>query len=356
MLHAVIMAGGSGTRFWPASRERRPKQLLALTGDRSMLQQTVDRLEGLVPPHRIWIVTNERLVAAVAEQLPELPAGRIVGEPCKRDTAPCIGLAAWLVQSEDPQATMVVTPADHVIRPAERFQEAVARADELVQEDAERLVTFGIRPSYPAEAFGYIERGEPIGTGGVYRVNHFREKPSREIAQQYLQAGCFYWNAGIFVWRAAAILKELARYEPEMCRRLDAIGRSIGRPEFPQTLSDQFGQIRGKSIDYAVMEKADKVLVMEAPFQWDDVGSWQAMARLQDADANGNTSVGRVVAVDSQNCILFGSPDHLIATLGVRDLIVVHTGKATLVMNRSQEEHVRRIVSELQERAWTEFL
>src|SRR3954453_1130015 len=205
MLHAVIMAGGTGTRFWPASRNDAPKQLLQLVGEQTMLWQTVDRLGDLAPKDRQLIVTNKRLVETIRGQLPDLPETAIVGEPCKRDTAPCIGLAALLVSRKDPDATMVVMPADHVIRPPEVFQAAIRQAANLVESSPERIVTFGIKPSYPAEIFGYIHRGERLPEGdaqsATFRVQKFKEKPDAATAKNYVTSGEYYWNSGIFVWR-----------------------------------------------------------------------------------------------------------------------------------------------------------
>lgn len=279
MLHAMIMAGGSGTRFWPASRHATPKQLLPLAGDQTMIQATVHRLGNLVPMSRLLVVTGERLVAAVASQLPGLPAASIIGEPCRRDTAPAIGLAAAIIAQQDADATLIVMPADHVIAPDSVFQHAITQAAELVAADPRRIVTFGIRPSYPAESFGYIERGESIpGRDGapVFQVRCFREKPNAAVAQQYVQAGRYYWNSGIFVWQARTILEALQRFEPDMHARLTTIAESLETDRFPATFHHEFAAIRGKSIDYAVMEHYDNVVVIEAPFAWDDLGSWRA--------------------------------------------------------------------------------
>src|SRR3954451_11204088 len=222
MLHAIIMAGGSGTRFWPASRNETPKQLLKLVGDSTMLRQTFDRLDNLVPCERRMVVTNKRLVPATREQLPELSAGSIVGEPCKRDTAPCIGLAALLISRKDPEATMLVMPADHVIKPAAKFQAAVREAIELVEAAPGRIVMFGIKPTYPAEVFGYIHRGERLGTAGsAFKVRQFKEKPDAVAAQKYLDSGEYYWNSGIFVWRAKTILDALRQRQPKMLAQLE---------------------------------------------------------------------------------------------------------------------------------------
>lgn len=365
MLHAIIMAGGSGTRFWPESRDLRPKQLLRFVGERSMIQATADRLQGLVPPERMLVATNAKLAAAISEQLPELPAEAILGEPCKRDTAPCIGLAALIVSRHDPEATMAVMPSDHVIGPDEAFQGAIEFAAALVEESPKRIVTFGIRPTYPAEIFGYIERGEPLQTAAAkkhdalapaFQVRQFREKPKADAARAYVESGNFYWNSGIFVWRAATILYALKEHQPEMFERLRQIAESFGKPDYPSVLKREFTAIRGVSIDYAVMEHASDVAVIEAPYRWDDVGSWQALARLHGVDENGNTVIGKHLAVNTSGTIVRGPADHLIVTLGLKDCVVVHTPDATLVANKHDEESIRQVVKLLQEKGWTELL
>lgn len=365
MLHAVIMAGGSGTRFWPESRADWPKQLLPLSGTRSLIQDTVDRLTALVPPERILIVTATRLVEVVRRQLPELPPQSVLGEPCKRDTAPCIGLAAFQISRRDPKATLAVMPADHAILPARALRDAVACAADLVEQEPGRIVTFGIKPTYPAESFGYIERGRllasPRLSGGevcnVYEVARFREKPPAAVAREYLAAGRFYWNSGIFVWKASTILAALEKHQPDLFARLQTIAAADGTSEFQSTFEREFAAIRGISIDYAVMEHARGVAVIEAPFTWDDVGSWQAMARLRGVDPEGNTiAAEKHVEVNTTGTIIRSTDEHLIATVGLKDMIVVHTPGATLVANRHDEEAIRRIVKLLEERGWKEYL
>jgi len=359
MLHAVIMAGGSGTRFWPESRKASPKQLLRLVGDATMLQQTVSRLGGLVPPERVLIVTNQRLVEPISEQLPQLPQDSILGEPCKRDTAPCIGLAAIHCSREDDDATMVVMPADHVISPDEKFQEAIRQATALVDEQPERIVTFGIPPSYPAETFGYIERGEQLGSGGAapaHRVATFREKPDRQTAEQYLETGKFYWNSGIFIWKAKTILEALQERQPKMFAHLQAIAAAWGKPNFDEVFQREFEAIEPISIDYAVMEQAKEVYVIEAPYDWDDLGNWQSLARLRGTDEQWNTIVGRHLGLETTGTIVRSSEDHLVVTLGLEDCIVVHTPDATLVASKEREEDIRQIVKELEQRGWDDVL
>lgn len=358
-LFALVMAGGAGTRFWPASRAARPKQLLRLRGTRTMIQETMDRLNGLVPTARRLVLTQHSLVPAIVEQLPELPPPAIVGEPCKRDTAPCIGLAALWIARRDPQATMLVLPADHIIRAVPAFHQAVERGWRLVDADPGRIVTFGIPPSYPAEVFGYVERaGEPLDAElpAAYPVRQFREKPRRPQAEEFLRAGTFSWNSGIFLWRAATILAALQEYEPEMFGHLQKIAAAFDSPDFARILADEFAALRGKSIDYAVLERHERVCMIEAPFDWDDVGNWSALPRLAGTDAAGNTVQANHLGIDSRGCVVHGADGHLIVTIGVQDLIVVQTPDATLVASRQDEEKIREVVKQLSERGADRYL
>jgi mannose-1-phosphate guanylyltransferase len=360
MLHAIIMAGGTGTRFWPASTNDTPKQLLRLVGEATMLRQTVDRLGELVPNERRLVVTNERLVAAVRKQLPDLPQQAIVGEPCKRDTAPCIGLAALLVSRDDPHATMVVMPADHVISPPEKLQSTIHFAAGWVEQNPSYIVTFGITPTYPAEVFGYIHRGEglwiPRSAPSGFRVRKFKEKPDAATAKTYVDSGEYYWNSGIFVWQAAAIIDALRQRQPEMIKHLETIVAAWGTNQRDAVFRREFEAIKPISIDYAVMEHATDVAVIEAPFEWDDLGGWQALARQVGADENGNTIVGKHLGVATEGTIVHTDERHLVVTLGLKDTIVVHTPNATLVANKHDEEQIRQVVKRLEEWGWSEYL
>ncbi len=366
MLHAIVMAGGSGTRFWPASRSALPKQLLPLAGTKTLLEDTVERLDGLVPPDRVMVVTAGRLLDTVRRQLPQVSEAGLVGEPCKRDTAPCIGLAALLVSRHDPDAIMAVMPSDHVIRPAERFREAIRQAAAIVEQAPGRLVTFGIKPTYPAECFGYIQQGarleSPQAAAGsdlpapVHAVAQFREKPPAAVAEEYLAAGNYLWNGGIFVWKAATILAALEERQPECLAHLRRIAAAWDTPAQAAVFAEEFAAIKGISIDYAVLEHARDVVVIEAPFTWDDLGGWSAVARQRGSDAAGNTVVGRHLGIDSTRTIVHAGEDHLVVTMGLTDMLVVHTPDATLVAHRAHEEAVRKVVAELEKRGWTEFL
>lgn len=349
MLHAVIMAGGSGTRFWPASRRETPKQLLNMVGNRTMIQSTVDRLAGLVPFERQMVVTNRTLVDAIAAQLPELQHANIVGEPCKRDTAPCVGLAAALLVAQDPEAVMLTLPADHVIGTNEQFQAAVREGLKWIEKDPRQFVTFGIRPTYAAQSFGYIERGKALSDNHVFEIVRFREKPDAVTAQSYVDAGTFYWNSGIFLWRAETILSTIETYEPAMGEHLRTIQASVGTADFEHVLNTQFAAIQGKSIDYAVMEKYPHTITIEAPFSWDDLGSWQALTRLVPLNSDGNTLQGNHVGIDTKGCIVRTEGDQTIVTIDVEDLVIVQAGNATLVAPKRSEERIRDAVKRLEQ-------
>ena len=358
MLHAVIMAGGSGTRFWPESRRQLPKQFLKFAGDQTLIQEAAGRCAPAIPPARTWIVTNAAHAAETGRQLPDVPASQILLEPCGRNTAPCIGLAAIQLLAVDPDSTMLVTPADHVINPTAMFQQAVKQAAELVARDPRTLVLFGVEPTYPATGFGYIRRGERLEETDwpTYQVQSFQEKPNQLTAARYSASGEYYWNCGIFVWHARTILDALAEHAPEIHSRLLRLSDAIGSPAWSNTLAAEFPAMPSISIDYAVLEKAAPVCVLEAPFEWDDVGSWHALARLNSADGDGNTLDGLVCPVDSTDCIVRTSPDHLVATIGVKDLIIVHTPTATLVADKRDEGAIKQLIAELERRNLHEYL
>lgn len=357
MLHAVIMAGGSGTRFWPQSRTKLPKQLLRLTGERTMIQQTLDRCAGLVDPGNAWVVTNAVQADETRRQLPGLPSDNILLEPAARNTAPCIGLAAIHALARDPEAIMFIMPADHVIKPTEAFQAAARDAVAVVEHDPTRLVLFGVRPTFPATGFGYIEREEPLqGTAAAFEVSTFREKPELKTAQEYVDSGRFYWNCGIFCWKASTILDHLKERVSETWHRLQKIAEAIGTDGYMNVLNAEFPLMNSISIDFAVLEKATGATVIEAPYEWDDVGSWLAVPRLSGQDENGNTIDGRFVGSDSRNNIVRTSDDHLIAAIGVEDLIIVHTDDVTLVAGKDDSERIKELLEQLRNRGDEQYL
>lgn len=359
MLHAMIMAGGGGTRFWPRSRQARPKQFLTLAGDRSLLQQACDRLEAQVPGDQTWVITADAHRAEAERQLPQLPAGHVVGEPCGRDTAACIGLGAALIHGRDPDAVMLVTPADHVIEPVPEFARAVRAAALVADEHPRALLTFGIRPTYPSTGYGYIHRGDELTRRQgvpVYRVKAFREKPALDLAEQFVASGDYYWNSGIFVWRAATILGELRAHKPALADAVERIAAAWDTPHRASVLADEYPRLEKVSIDYAVMEHAPEVLVLEAPYQWDDVGSWLALERLHAQDADGNTIDATHSGLNTTNCVIVGNTDKLITTIGVSNLLIIQDGDAILVADRREEATVKQLVERLKQKGLDQYL
>lgn len=357
MIHAIVMAGGSGTRFWPQSRRLLPKQLLALAGDRALIRSTVDRIKGWIASDKTWIVTNSAQVDATRAKLPELRLEQFIVEPCARNTAPCIGLAAVRLLAHDPDATMLVMPADHIIDNTAAFRATVESAAKLIEQQPDSLVLFGAKPNYPATAFGYIEMDSKAEStsNDAARVQAFKEKPDLATAEEYLWQGKYLWNCGIFVWKARRILELIQEFEPEIHRRLMRI-QAAKPAEFESVLATEFAAMKGISIDYAVLERAANVRVIPATFDWDDVGSWQAVARRDGANNDGNVVKGPFVGLETKNCIVRTTDDHLIATLGLENCIVVHTPDATLVAKADDEEAIRRLVKLIEERGYDRFL
>jgi mannose-1-phosphate guanylyltransferase len=347
MLHALIMAGGGGTRFWPRSRQKRPKQFLTLGGDRSLLQQAFDRVEAQVGPERVWVITSAQHREETLRQLPGVPADQVVGEPCGRDTAACIGLGAALIARLDPSAVILVTPADHVIEPVQEFRRAVHVAEQLVEEYPSALITFGIPPTYPATGYGYVQRGPEAAqrqANTVYRVQQFREKPKYDDAERYVASGTFYWNAGIFFWKAPAILQELQLQQPRLFAAVQDIAAAWPTEHREAMLRRAYEGLDKISIDFAIMEHAREVLVVPAPFRWDDVGSWLALERMHAQDADDNTVLATHCGLKTKGCVITADAGHLIATVGVENLLIIQDGDATLIADRREEGTVKQIV------------
>src|SRR5881398_4205463 len=348
-MYALILAGGSGERFWPLSRRARPKQLLSLVSNKPLLEETLARLEGLIPPERILILTNAEQESAVRKLLRNFPKENIVAEPAKRDTAAAVALGTGWVAVRDHAATMAVLPADHVIANRAAFQETLALAAETAEETGE-LVTIGIKPTWACPGFGYIEQGEPVhfrnrsDKGSIHRVRCFREKPNPDLAESFLRKGNFRWNAGMFVWSVPTVLSEFNRHAPELA---DFISQVRSPKGLDQILRDRFAKLPRISFDYAIMEKANRVLVVEASFDWDDVGSWQAVARFFKNDEHGNAANRAFTALESNDNIIFDQNGTTIALLGVHNLIVVRTSDAVLVCHRHQAEKIKNLIGKL---------
>jgi mannose-1-phosphate guanylyltransferase len=355
MDYALIMAGGSGTRLWPLSREDRPKQSLQLVGERSMFQHAVERLAPLFPPERIWVVTREAHAGILHTQSPELPVGNLILEPEGRGTAPAIGLAAIHLRRADPQAVMAVLTADHYISDTARFRQALAAALQVARQGY--LVTLGITPSSPSTGYGYIEQGSSLDQAEgfpVYRVRRFTEKPNRETAVRMVAGGIYSWNSGMFIWQVSRILEEFERQMPEFYARLMEVEAVLGTPDYEAVLNRVWPQVAKQTIDYGVMEGAQEVAVIPVDMGWVDIGSWGSLVELLPGDAQGNILRGDYLAVDTQDTLVLGD-QRLIATVGVRDLIIVDAGDALLVCHKDQEQRVRELVEALKKRGRTEL-
>jgi len=358
MIHIVIMAGGVGQRLWPMSRRKTPKQLLPLITENSLLQETVKRVHGRVQPSEMLVITNKSQVAAVRGQVPDIPAENVVGEPVGRGSAAAIALAAAMIEKKEPDGVMAVLSADHVISPAERFWQAIEAAAKTVERDPECLVTLGMVPEFPATGFGYIHRGvlvhEHEGTA-VYDVRRFVEKPDLHTATEYFKSGEYYWNGGMFIWRADTIMKWFERLMPSLYRAAREIQKSLDSPDLAGAIAEQYNTIKSETIDYGVMEKAENIKVVEAAFQWDDVGSWQGLEKWRERDEHGNIVAAEHVGLDTRNCIIMGR-GQLIATIGLDDIVIVRTDDAILVCRKERSQEVRDIVNTLKEKKMEEYL
>ncbi len=344
--YALILAGGSGTRFWPLSRNDKPKQLLDLFGTGTLLEQTINRLAGLVPVENILILTNSLQVDAVREIASMLPAGNIFAEPAKRDTAPAVALGIGLIAARNSDAVMMVLPSDQLIKDHHAYQ-AVMKDALSCAEHSDGLVTIGIRPTWPCPSYGYIERGERATISGAelqhppVEVKRFREKPNPELAEEFLNAGGFSWNAGMFVWSLPTVIKQLASHAPQLADFISELRKSN---DVLATIEAQFPKLTAVSIDYALMETADRVLNIEATFDWDDVGSWVSIAKYLSDGGNNNRTNQLVSQIDSENNIIFNATDGThIALLGVDDLIIVKTNDALLIANRHQADAIKKL-------------
>lgn len=356
----VIMAGGVGARFWPRSRQKTPKQLIEIVGSGTMLQNTVKRLEGVVDPKQIFIVTNKVQKAAVIKQLPSVPPQNVLVEPLSRNTAPCLGLASLYINRLDPRAVILALPADHLVQDVEEFRRVLRLAIEVASESGSP-VTIGIEPKWPETGYGYIQFiDEADGTNkyfshGVYRVKTFAEKPILETAEKFLASGDFLWNSGMFVWRVDVVLEQLKTFLPDLYDGLMKLDGVLGTDKFQSTLEFIYGLIRPISIDYGIMEKASNVLVIKGEFGWSDVGSWDEVYRISTKDENGNYVSGKVLMKDTTNSLIY-SNDKLVATIGLENVIVVSTEDAVLICQRGKSQDVKEIVEQLKRKQMNEYL
>jgi len=346
--YAVILAGGRGERFWPLSTAKRPKQLLSLVGEKALLAQAVDRLEGLIPHERVLVVTNQDLVEATRQSAPYLPPDNIVGEPIGRDTAPAVALSAALVKSRDPQGVFCILTADHIIGNLDVYR-ATLRDSLNIASREDVLITIGIQPTEPATGYGYISLGDEYKADGktsYRRARRFVEKPDSATAEKYVASGEYAWNSGMFIWSVKSIESALLKYRPAIGAIIDVISEGSKKGVLNQTLASMFGTVEKISIDYAVMEKADNILVAKGVFAWDDVGSWTALENHFPKDDHNNTLIGRCETIDANGNIVF-SKDRLTTLIGMSDTIVVQSEGVTLICPRDRAQDIKQMVVKL---------
>jgi mannose-1-phosphate guanylyltransferase len=356
-LTCVIMAGGKGERFWPKSRTNLPKQFLNISGNKSMIQQSIARLTKLVDLSRIFIVTNELYAELIKAQVPGLPYENIIIEPIGKNTAPCIGLASIIIEERFPESTMIVIPSDHIIENEEGFLKILKTATTVAQNNG-NLVTLGIQPTYPETGYGYIEssyQSDLINDLSIMKVNKFVEKPDLATAQSYLEAGSFYWNSGIFVWKIETIRRYIKELMPDMHDILETMKAAFDSEDKDTIIRSEFLKMPDQSIDYGIMEKVNNIYVIPCVFGWDDVGSWTALERINDLDENGNVIKGNILNLDTKRCII-ESNGKLIATLGIEDLIIVDTEDVTLICTKDKAQEVKLLLKELRMQKMEKYL
>lgn len=346
--YAVILAGGKGERFWPLSTARQPKQFLSLVGDRSLLAQAVDRLQGLIPPERVFVITSHELVGAAAAAAPDLPPDNIIGEPVGRDTAAAVALGAALVKARDPEAAFCVLTADHVMGDLDCFRATLREALAFAHRQ-DVLITIGIPPTEPSTAYGYIETGEPVGEWeGVpfFKARRFVEKPPLETARKYVEAGNFCWNSGMFIWSVEAVHRAFAKHRPPLAGLMDRLTVAARNDEVTAVLAREYPGLEKISVDYALMEKAGNIVMARGLFRWDDVGSWTALEGHFPADAAGNVVVGEAQVLGGQGNIIY-SRGHLTAVIGLDNAIVVQAPGVTLVCAKDRAQDIKKLLEQV---------
>lgn len=363
--YAVIMAGGIGSRFWPMGTNKFPKQFLKIIhGSNSMIQETHERLKGLIPSTKIFVVTNIAYKGDVRKQIPEIPEENIICEPFGRNTAPCIGLACLFLKQFDEKANVIVMPSDHIINDVEEFQRVVKSGLSFVHNNG-GIVTLGINPTHPETGYGYIqfdpESYKPVSIDdsgkeeNVYKVKTFAEKPNLELAEAFLKSGDFLWNSGMFIFRTDTMLNEMKNSLPEIHESLIKLEGTLLDSDFDKKLEFEYSKMKGISIDYGVMERSHEVYTIKSDFGWSDVGSWDEIYNIKKKDADGNVKMGKTVAIDTKNC-LFINEDRLIAAIGVEDLLIVDRNEGLLICKKGESQKVKDVVDYLRRKGMNEYL
>jgi len=352
--YAIVMAGGVGSRFWPRSREKMPKQLLKIFGENTMIQDTIKRIKKLIPDENIFIVTNKTQKEEIKKQLPEIPGGNIIVEPFGRNTAACIGLASIIINNFHPDAVTVVLPSDHIIRDVDAFTNILQKAVDFAYK-SRGLVTIGIQPTRPETGYGYIQREEKEIEENIFKVKTFAEKPNYQTAEKFLESGDFLWNSGMFIWRVDVILEEIKNYMPDLYEGLEKLQKHLLKDDFQKQVELVYGMLRSISIDYGVMEKSKRVYVIRSTFGWSDVGSWEEVYQLSHKDENGNSIHGNCFIDDVKNSYIH-SEEKFTAVLGLENLIIINTDDALLVANRTHSQDVRKVVEYLKMKKLNDYL
>lgn len=354
--HVIVMAGGKGERFWPLSRTQWPKQFLTIAGERSMLQMTIDRLRKLVPLENILIVTHKNYESIVTEQLPEVTRENIMLEPVGRDTAACIGLAAYKIGKNSPGSELLIVPADHHVEDDEQFLKCIEQGREVLRE-TRGIVTLGIKPSYPETGYGYMQvdkEKDQIFNG--YKVERFLEKPNQETAELFIQQPNYYWNSGMFLWHADTIESMIREFLHDLHNGLEMIRPALGTSDERTVMERVYPRLPAISIDYGVMEKADNIYMIPCDFGWNDVGSWGALDKIVERDMYDNVIQGNVLNIDTHDCIIHSVGDKLIATLGIQDIVIVDTEDITLVCSKDKSQHIKELIKELKKQKMEAYL
>ena len=340
-LHAVILAGGSGTRLWPLSTPGFPKQFLPLPSGKSMIQETLARVAPYISPERAWVVTGRSMIELVHDHLPSIPLNHLLGEPIGRNTAPAIAWVAATIARQDRQAVMATLPADHVITRVETFRQALMQAYELAEQGY--LVTLGIKPTAPETGYGYIRFAGEIGEGQVYHVERFVEKPNLATAKSYLQDGHYVWNSGMFIWKVETILAEIRTHLPELARKIDTIANATGTGQEQATLDEIWPTLTPISIDYGIMEKSKNIAVIPVDLGWNDVGNWEQYASLFPSDERGVGGIGSHIGLGSQNIFVYNNTPRKVYTIGLEDVIVVEMEDKTVICHKNHVQRVKEL-------------
>ena len=348
--HLVIMAGGVGSRFWPMSTTGHPKQFIDVLGvGRTLLQLTYDRFSGVVPSDNVWVVTNQKYVDLVHEQLPEMPLNHILSEPCRRNTAPCIAYVSWRIKKENPKANIVVSPSDHVVMDNTEFRRVVTNCMKFTAE-TDAIVTLGMKPTRPETGYGYIQADLSTASARnkeIYRVDHFREKPDLETAERYIQQNNFFWNAGIFIWSASTIVNAFRIYQPSVARIFEQIMNVLGTSEEQRVIDEVYPECENISVDYAIMERAEEIFVCPASFGWSDLGTWGSLMAQSQRDLYGNAIIGNEIHLfDSRNCIVHTTEERKVVIQGLDGYIVAAQGGKLLICKLSEEQRLKQFTGE----------